>query len=109
MLAGLLSIFIFLQQYIVPIVFAIGVICFLYGAINSFLLDRGDLGHPFLLRSLMLFTVSIIIYLILSACIVLVSTDFTNNQTGTDTNTFGAEFERKGSVLPTPNTPRRNE
>lgn len=109
MTAALISVFVFLQQYIIPIIFAIGVICFLYGVVNSFMIERPDVGHPFLLRSFVLFSIALLAYGALSIFTWLMSIDYTPDPDDSNLPNTGAEFERGRSLLPTPNAPSGNE
>ena len=103
------SILMFLQDYLVPIIFALGLISFIYGYVNSFMLGRGDIGHPHLLRSLMFFTVALICYGILA--FILWSFSFYSTfkeEQGNTPSRPGVEVDRGRSLLPTPNAPTGN-
>lgn len=111
MTTSILSVFLFLQQFVVPVVFAIGVIFFLYGLVNSFWLERPDLGHPALIRAMLFFVVSLVIYGAVVLLLWLVGayeTGLQDRSNGTNSG-FGADVDRGRSVLPTPNAPQGNE
>ena len=96
------------QLYTVPIVFALGLILFFYGAIHSFVLGRSTIGNPFLIRASIVLGVGVLIYLILAGLIMLFSMfTLSGNNLNTDNNRSnqGAEIKRERSVLPVPNVP----
>lgn len=104
----MLGIILFLQQFIVPAVFAIGVIFFLYGVANSFWLGRPDLGHPALLRAMLFFIISLLLFGVL-AFLLWLAGGYAEWSADREEDDFGAEVERRRSTLPTPNAPSAND
>ncbi|MEX0917795.1 MAG: hypothetical protein WDZ93_01430 [Candidatus Paceibacterota bacterium] len=110
MTGGILSVVLFLQDYLVPGMFAIGAIFFLFGIVNSFMLDRPDLGQPNIVRAVFFFGIAIFLYLALAFLGMLMTRgwDETNEEYFGDAE-FGAEVNQQRSILPTPNVPSRND
>lgn len=111
MFEGLVTFLSFLEVYVVPIIFAIGVILFFYGFINSFLIDRPDVGHPNMLHACFTFTLALIAYAIVGGLQWLMTSPFSvpSLETERERGEYGAEVNREGSLLPVPNAPRGNE
>lgn len=93
---------IFIQQYVITAVYAIGVIFFLYGIVNSFMLGRADLGHPYLLRSFVVFIFALLLYGATALLLWFGTLDVPANPIPRQESD-----ERTPSVLPTPNVPVR--
>ena len=107
MLEGTIGVIVFLQQYVIPVVFALGVIFFLYGFINSFLVGRPDIGQPHLIRSIFLFGIALVVYGALACLGLMLSSGGSEVEMG-DTE-FGGRVDRDRSVLPVPNVPSGND
>ena len=108
MMSGIIAVVVFLQQYVIPILFALGVIFFLYGFINSFMVGRPDIGQPHMIRSVFLFGIALILYGML-AFIGMVFTYDGPSDLDRENTEFGAEVREGRSVLPTPNVPSGND
>lgn len=117
MLEGLVSFLSFIEVYVVPIVFAIGVIFFLYGGIQYFIFGApsGDTemiehGRHNMLNASLLFALALLVYGIVAGLSWL-ATSFSAPSIETDRGGggYGADIEREGSVLPVPNAPQGNE
>lgn len=110
MATALIGIFLFLQQYIVPIIFAIGVIFFLYGFVNSFMLERPDVGHATLLHSCALLAAALLLHGVLVFLIWVLSPGAWSgfSTPPSSENIPGASVDHERSVLPVPNAPRGN-
>jgi hypothetical protein len=106
MSAGIIAVIVFTQHYVVPVIFAIGIIYFMLGVVNAFMLHRSDLALPKLIQSIVYVGPAILIYGVLAVIGLLVTSTTHPRIEGTD---FGAQVERQHGVLPTPNVPQGND
>lgn len=109
MFEGVMSFFTALQTLVIPIIFAIGVIFFIYGAVMYFVLgapsmdtEAAETGRRNILHSCLLFTVALGAYLVIAVAGWLLSVSPLSPPTP---GSVGAEIERERDILPTPNAP----
>ena len=107
-------IYIFLHQYLAPFLFVIGLLFFVYGCIEYFIIglggdeERAQHGRELLLRSISWFVVAIAIYLIVASFGWFGS--FLKDTSGSGlTPRAGVNLERDQGTLTVPNAPRGNE
>jgi len=107
-------IYIFLHKYLAPFLFVIGLLFFVYGCIEYFIIGKGgdegraQHGRELLLRSISWFVVAIIVYLIVASLGWLGS--FFQNPSGSGlTPRAGVNVEQNERTLTVPNVPRENE
>lgn len=102
----------FLQNYILPAAFAIGVIFFIYGFVNSFMVDRPEVGHPSIVNSFAIFAATLIAYgavlffMWVIAFSATLSSEDLRDGSGIDA---GADIDRGNSFLQVPDVPRAND
>lgn len=105
-MTGILAVLVFIQQYVVPVLFALGIVSFFYGAIHSFVLDVSEIGNPELVRSMAIFIIGLIVYGAVAG-LIMMTTGFTSSSgsDGSSNDRRGVDVERERSVLPVPNVP----
>lgn len=107
-------IYIFLHQYLAPFLFVIGLLFFVYGCIEYFIIGlggdegRAEHGRELLLRSISWFVVAIIVYIIVASLGSLGSLVKNASDSGF-TPRSGVSIERESGTLTVPNAPRVNE
>ncbi len=106
-------IYIFLQKYLVPFLFAIGLFYFVYGIIEYFIIGQGgdegraQKGRELFLKSIGWFVVALLV------CLAVVLLGWLSTLTWDRTVTVpgapqgGANVGRDDAVLPVPDVPRR--
>ena len=105
-------IYIFFEKYAVPAFFAIGLIYFLYGCIEYFIIgqagdeERSQHGRELFLKSIAWFVLSMILYGIMAFIGWLSQVSFTA-PTSPVTPTGGADMDQEERILPVPNVPTR--
>ena len=114
------SFFVFLyvlfSKYIVPLIFAAGLVYLIYGLINYFIIgehshDEGrlTLGRELLIKSCSLFTIALGMYAII-AFLGWAGSVITQGGPSVDSEgDAGARIERSNAVLGVPNVPREND
>lgn len=109
--------YIFLQKYLVPLIFVIGLMNLIYGLIEYFVAGRtgGDEGRAqngrlYLLRSLSWFFVGLVVYSVI-AFFGWLGSGALNNIKSNDNSTgnAGVEFNGRTNTLGVPNVPRGND
>jgi hypothetical protein len=103
------SLIIFLQQYLVPFVFAIGLIYFIWGVINYFFFDGYEgVGREAFVKACSWLIVALLIHI---ASFLLVGLANLSLSTPTlqpgNAPTGEVEVRERQSVLPVPNVPRQ--
>lgn len=105
-------ILVFLDKYLIPLFFAIGLLYFIYGVIEYFIIgiegdeERLHNGRELFLRSIGWFVVSLILYGVF-AVISWVSNFSFEPSGGVPAPSGGAEVERREELLEVPNVPSR--
>lgn len=106
-------IYIFLHKYLAPFLFVIGLLFFIYGCIEYFIIglggdeERAQHGRELLLRSISWFVVAIIVYIIIASLGWLGS--FAKDSGGSlQTPRAGVNVEQNERTLTVPNVPREN-
>ena len=102
---------IFFEKYAVPFLFVIGLLYFLYGVIEYFIIGKGgdeersQHGRELFLQSIAWFTLSLILLAFVSLLTWISNLSFS---TPRDSNVDGgADFDREERILPVPNVPTR--
>lgn len=108
MATALALIYVFLQKYLVPLFFAIGLMYLLYGIIEYYITDRQDHGRDLFLNSIVWFVLALTVFALV-AMLGWVSTISFNPGSVTTPSmpTGGANVEQRESVLEVPNAPTR--
>ena len=112
-------IYIFLQKYLVPVLFTIGLVYFIYGCINYFIIGhhsgdegRSQLGRELLLKSCTWFAAALLAYSVIAAIGWLSSqareVGTPASDAGTDAGA-GGQIQRDDAYLIVPNVPKREE
>ena len=108
-------IYIFLHQYLAPFLFVIGLLFFVYGCIEYFIIGlggdegRAQHGKELLLRSISWFVIAIFVYL------AIVFLGYIGTLAKETTNSLrpdggaGVELRRESKSLGVPNAPRGND
>ncbi len=106
--------YIFLQKYLVPLLFAIGLIYLIYGLIEYFIIGKGgdegrsEHGRELFLKSIAWFVLALIVFAIVGFFGWLSTVKFDPGNFTTPTMpTGGANVGDKESILEVPNTPTR--
>lgn len=112
--------YIFLSIYLVPFLFALGLIFFLYGFFEYFIIgkegdeERSQHGRELFLKSIGWFVVGIIVYLIVFAIGWISSANLSSlfgipnsNPSGDMDGNAGVQIDRGTGVLQVPNVPTR--
>lgn len=107
-------VYIFLQKYLVPFLFAIGLIYFLYGLIEYFIIGKGgdegraEHGRELFLQSIVWFVLALIVFAVVALFGFLSTVTFNPGSVTTPTMpTGGANVEERESILEVPNAPTR--
>lgn len=107
-------IYIFLQKYLVPFLFAIGLIYFLYGLIEYFIIGKGgdesrsEHGRELFLKSIAWFVLVLLVFAIVAFFGWVSTVKFEPGSVTTPTMpTGGANVEERESILEVPNAPTR--
>lgn len=107
-------IYIFLQKYLVPFLFAIGLIYFLYGLIEYFIIGKGgdesrsEHGRELFLKSIAWFVLALLVFAIVAFFGWVSTVKFEPGSVTTPTMpTGGANVEDRESILEVPNAPTR--
>lgn len=109
--------YIFLQKYLVPLIYVIGLMNLIYGLIEYFVAGRtgGDEGRAqngrlYLLRSLSWFFVGLVVYSVI-AFFGWISSGVLNNINLNDDSSgnAGVDYSDRTNVLEVPNVPRGND
>jgi len=104
------SLFLFLKNYLVTFIYAIGLIYFIYGFIEYFLIgkhgdeERMQNGREILLKACAWFFLGLIIYGVIAAAQWLSAGFAAKVDSGGD---IQIEHQKNDSYLPVPNVPRR--
>lgn len=120
MIEGIFSILSFLETYLIPIVFAVGVIFFIYGFIVYFILgapsgdtDAIDRGRQHVLRACVFFFAALLaqgvvvgLYWLMTELSTAFETETRTDEQG-ETRAPGVEVETGEDILRVPNVPRR--
>ena len=109
--------YIFLQKYLVPLIFVIGLMNFIYGCIEYYVAGRagGDEGRAtngrlYLLRSLSWFFVGLLVYCVITFFGWLSSGAWRDSiNDGAPRGDFGVDLDERQNTLGVPNVPRRND
>ncbi|MCB9818643.1 hypothetical protein H6788_00470 [Candidatus Nomurabacteria bacterium] len=106
--------YIFLQKYLVPLLFAIGLIYFIYGLIEYFIIGKGgdesrsEHGRELFLKSIAWFVLALLVYAIVAFFGWISTVSFNPGSVNTPTMPRGgANLEQRESILEVPNTPTR--
>lgn len=114
----LLAAYVFLQKWLVPFLFAIGLIFFVYGFIVYYIIghksgdeDRMEHGRHNLLKAFVLLSVALFIYLavFLIGWIGTALTSSTGSIDGDGSANGSPRIEQDRDILKVPDVPRRNE
>lgn len=106
-------IYIFLQKYLVPFLFAIGLFYFIYGVIEYFIIgsggdeERAQHGRELFLKSIGWFVLAIVAHLVVLAFGWLLVMDFSVPAGGLPSGGAGVDVERGTGVLQVPDVPTR--
>ena len=105
-------VYLFLDKYLVPFLFAIGLFYFIYGAIEYFIIGKGgdegraEHGREQFLKSIAWLVLAILVYTI-TALFGWISTFSFNSLEGPGVPRGGVEVDREDAVLTVPNVPTR--
>lgn len=112
----LIAVYILLEKYLVPVVFVIGILYYLYGVINFFILsdtDKLEKGRRCFLAASLWFFAGLLIYGVVTlfgmTSLWLASFDEEGGGGASSDRSVGVELEEESAVLPVPNAPTRNE
>ncbi len=106
-------IYIFLQKYLVPFLFSIGLFFFVYGIIEYFIIGKGgdegraQKGRELFLRSIGWFVLALLVYLVVVLLGWLSSFTWSGDVITPGAPTGGVNVGRDDAVLPVPDVPRR--
>ena len=108
---------IFLQKYLVPLIFVVGLMNFIYGCIEYYVAGRagGDEGRAtngrlYLLRSLSWSFVGLLVYCVITFFGWLSSGAWRDSiNDGAPRGDFGVDLDERQNTLGVPNVPRRND
>lgn len=106
-------IYIFLQKYLVPFLFAIGICYFLYGVIEYFIIGKGgdeersQHGRELFLKAIGWFAVGLIAYAFVALIGWLSTLSLDTSLDTPNMPAAGATIEERDAVLPVPNVPQR--
>ena len=98
------------QQYLVPLLFAIGLIYFIWGVINYFFFEGYEaVGREAFVRACSWLVVALVAHLFTFGLIWLsgLSSSTPDGTPHSSSPPAGVEVEERDSFLPTPNVPRR--
>lgn len=105
--------YLFFQKYLIPLLFVIGLLYFLYGCIEYFIVGKGgdegraQHGRELFLKSIAWFTISLIAFAIVAFVGWISTFSFQPNLNPPTPVGGGANVEQNKSVLPVPNVPTR--
>ena len=105
-------IYLFLDKYLVPFFFAIGLFYFIYACIEYFIIGKGgdegraEHGRELFLKSIAWFVLGLLIYAI-TALFGWISTFSFEPLEGPGVPRGGVDVDREDAVLPVPNVPTR--
>lgn len=109
--------YLFLQKYLVPLIFVMGLMHFIYGCIEYYIAgrsggdeERAQKGRLYLLRALSWFFVGLLVFLVISFFGWLTSGGLRDAllQSGSDGD-FGVDLNEQQNTLGVPNVPRSND
>jgi len=116
MASFLALLYIFSQKYLVPLLFVIGLMNFIYGLIEYFAAGRsgGDesraqKGRLYILRAISWFFVGLVVFSLISFLGWLSSGALRGNLDEGSSRNFGVEIDKERSFLSVPNVPRRED
>jgi hypothetical protein len=109
--------YIFLQKYLVPFMFAVGLMYFIYGFIEYFIAgrkggdeERAQKGRLFLLKSCSWFFMALVVYSVVAFFGWLATQSLNNLDSNNDSDgNFGVDLDNGRGSLSVPDVPRRNE
>lgn len=106
-------IYLFFQKYLIPLLFVIGLLYFLYGFIEYFIVGKGgdegrsQHGRELFLKSIAWFTISLIAFSIVALIGWISTFSFKPNLNPTSPPSGETNTNQQKSVLPVPNVPTR--
>lgn len=106
-------IYIFLQKYLVPFLFAVGLFYFVYGAVEYFIIGKGgdegraQHGRELFLKSIAWFVIALLVYSLVAFFGWLSTFTLNTNVPRPGAPQGGVNVEREDAVLPVPNVPTR--
>lgn len=117
-MSGIITVLVFVQTYVLPILFAIGLIFLIYGVVHSFVLDRSMIGHPWIVRSVVVLLFSTLLAAVVVFLLFLFGgADGQGSGAGGDGRggdgdgsgriDGGGVIEERRNILPAPDVPRR--
>lgn len=112
-MAFLSLIYIFLDKYLVPFFFAIGLFYFVYGVIEYFIIgaggdeERAEHGRELFLKSIAWFALALLIFVFVSVLGWLSTLSFSPGGVDGPRGGVGADVDREQEVLEVPNVPSR--
>ena len=108
-------VYIFFQKYLVPLLFVIGLMYFIYGCIEYFIIGKGgdesraQHGRVLLLKSISWFAIALLVYLAIAFLgwigFMVVNTDLQPARTSGDAD---VKIDRRSGTLDVPNAPSGN-
>ena len=105
-------IFVFLQNYLVPLLFAIGLLYFIYAFIEYFIVGKGgdegraQHGRVLFLKSIAWFSLALLAHLLVILFVWIASIAAAPSS---GSATPGGEFRRDEAILKVPNVPTREQ
>jgi|SRR5690606_18618831 len=106
-------IYIFLDKYLVPFLFAIGLFYFVYGIIEYFIIgaggdeERSEHGRELFLKSIAWFVLALLFYALVSMLGWLSNLSFSPGAVNGPSGGAGVDLDRDKDVLQVPNVPSR--
>lgn len=98
-------VYVFLSKYLVPLLFAIGLMYLLYGLIKYFIINEADHGRELFLKSIAWFVLALIIFALVTFFGWLSTIEF--NPGNVTTPSGGVNLDERESILEVPNAPTR--
>lgn len=101
-------VYIFLNKYLVPLLFAIGLMYLLYGLIKYFIISEAEHGRELFLKSIAWFVLGLLAFALVAFFGWISTVTFNSGSVTTPTMpTGGVNVDERESILEVPNAPTR--
>ncbi len=110
-MSGLITVAVLLEKYVVPFFFVIGLMYFIYGCVEYFIIGPGDpgraqRGREMLLKAISWFVISLVAYLLVVGIAWLGNLSLSGGSVAPEAD-GGAKVDKNEAILQVPNVPTR--